>query len=291
MGLLKIHRLPVPVIIVGNINVGGTGKSPLVIWMADFLKKSGYLPGIISRGYGGQSDIWPQQVVKGSDARTVGEEAVMISRRCECPMAVGPDRVAAAKSLLKYTDCDVIISDDGLQHYALGRDIEIAVIDGVRRFGNSHFLPAGPLRESRERLEKVDFVVVNGTAGPKEFQMKLMNNKVHNCKNDSVLEFEDFKDQEIHAVAAIGNPRRFFNDLKKRGLKVIEHPYRDHYFFKQQDIEFNDGKAVLMTEKDAVKCTSIVESHHWYVPVDAQLDQQFSQRLLTLLERKTNRGH
>jgi len=291
VGLLKTSKLPVPVIVVGNINVGGTGKSPLVIWLAEFLKDSGYMPGIISRGYGGNSDMWPQQVVEGSDPRAVGEEAVMISQRTRCPMAVGPDRVAAARSLLKYTDCDVIISDDGLQHYSLGRDIEIVVIDGVRRFGNGHFLPAGPLRESRKRLATVDLLVVNGTAGPREFQMKLVNNKVYNCKDNTISEdFQAFVTEEIHAVAAIGNPKRFFTDLRKKGLKIIEHPFRDHYFFSPGDISYNDGKSVLMTEKDAIKCKSIAGPQHWYVPVDAQLDERFGQRLLRLLERKVKSG-
>jgi len=291
VGLRKTHKLPVPIIVVGNINVGGTGKSPLVIWLADFLKKSGYMPGIISRGYGGHSDIWPQQVVEGSDPRAVGEEAIMISQRTRCPMAVGPDRVAAARSLLKYTDCDVIISDDGLQHYSLGRDIEIVVIDGVRRFGNGHFLPAGPLRESRNRLKSVDLLVVNGTAGPREFQMALVNNRVYNCLNTTESrDFPEFVGEEIHAVAAIGNPKRFFADLKKKGLEIIEHPFRDHYFFSREDISYNDGKPVLMTEKDAIKCKSIAGPQHWYVPVDAHLDERFGQRILRLLERKVKGG-
>jgi len=290
-GLFKTHQIAVPVIIVGNINVGGTGKSPLVIWLAEFLKESGYLPGIISRGYGGSSEIWPQQIVEGSNAEAVGEEAIMISRRSRCPMAVGPDCVAAARSLLQYTDCDVIISDDGLQHYSLGRDIEIIVIDGVRRFGNGYFLPAGPLRESKERLKEVDLVVTNGTAGPNEFQMKLVNDKVLNCKDSTISrEFSDFKSKEVHAVAAIGHPKRFFNELKTMGINVIEHAFRDHYFFKAKDIRYNDGKDVLMTEKDAVKCKSFAEPHHWFVPINAEMDEKFGQRLLALLERKVKSG-
>lgn len=297
IGLLKVHTITVPVIIVGNINVGGTGKSPLVIWLVEYLKKEGFLPGVISRGYGGQARIWPQQVVPGSDARAVGEEAIMISRRCNVPMAVGPDRVAAAKSLLKYTDCNIIVADDGMQHYALGRDIEVAVVDGVRRFGNGYFLPAGPLRESKARLSEVDLIVVNGTAGPGEYQMKLVNNQVINCRDESIQKnFNDFKNSEVHAIAGIGNPKRFFSDLKKAGLTVIEHPFRDHYFFNADDISYNDEKQVLMTEKDAVKCKSIAQSQHWYVPVDAKLDERFGPKLLMLLDKairkkeKTARG-
>ena len=286
-GIFKTYQIDVPVIIVGNINVGGTGKSPLVIWLTEYLKQAGFKPGIISRGYGGNASIWPQQVVEGCDPRTVGEEAVMISNRCKVPMAVGPDRVAAAQSILKYTDCDVIIADDGLQHYALGRDIEIAVVDGIRRFGNGHFLPAGPLREAKSRLANVDMIVANGTAGPGEYQMKLINHQVYNCKESSTFrEFTDFRNDEVHAIAGIGNPKRFFYDLKKAGLRIIEHPFRDLYFFTAQDIDFNDDKQVLMTEKDAVKCHAIAKERHWYVPVNAEMDERFGKNLLIILQRK-----
>ena len=162
LGVLKTHTLPVPVIVVGNITVGGTGKTPLIIWLARFLKDSGFKPGIISRGYGGQAESWPQWVAANSDAKNVGDEALLIAKQTGCPMAVGPLRVDAANMLLKQADCNVILSDDGLQHYALNRDIEIAVIDGERRFGNGYCLPAGPLREPIERLQSVDFIIVNG---------------------------------------------------------------------------------------------------------------------------------
>ena len=165
LGLKPSYALPVPVIVVGNISVGGTGKTPLVVWLVSLLRKAGYHPGIVSRGYGGKAERWPQQVRPDSDPQTVGDEPVMLAQRCACPIVAAPDRVAAAKLLLKHTKCDLIITDDGLQHYRLKRDIEIVVVDGERRFGNGHCLPAGPLREPQSRLAEVDFVIANGLAG------------------------------------------------------------------------------------------------------------------------------
>ena len=157
-GMLRVTRFNVPVVVVGNVTVGGTGKTPLVIWLANRLRQEGYSPGIVARGYRGAARHWPQQVRPDSDPFAVGDEAVVLARRCRCPVSVGPDRVAAVDALLQYHDCDVIISDDGLQHYALGRDVEIVVVDGVRRFGNGYCLPAGPLREPAKRVRSADFV-------------------------------------------------------------------------------------------------------------------------------------
>lgn len=282
--LLKTHSLPVPVIIVGNITAGGTGKTPMVIWLVETLREHGYSPGIVSRGYGGQAGHWPQQVRVDSDPRMVGDEAILLARRCKCPMAVGPARVDAAQALLKHTDCDIIVGDDGLQHYALGRDIEIAVIDGVRRFGNGKCLPAGPLREPRKRLESVDIVVTNGVPGPREYQMTLKPGKAQNMANSSrTCSLNTFIGKKVHAVAGIGNTDRFFNQLEEYGLDIEKHPFPDHYFYKAEDIHFNDDLPVLMTEKDAVKCTHIADEHHWYVPVDAQVDQRITPLILRTL--------
>lgn len=283
-GLLKIQRLPVPVIVVGNISVGGTGKTPMVAWLVALLRKEGYRPGIISRGYGGGAAHWPQQVRPDSDPAMVGDEAVLLARRCRCPMAVGPDRPAAARALLEHADCDIIISDDGLQHYRLGRDVEIAVVDGVRRFGNGHCLPAGPLREPVRRLRTVDVVIANGTAGPREYAMKLQPASLRNLQQaEKTRPLKQFAGQRVHAVAGIGNPRRFFELLTSHGVEVIEHPFADHYPFRAGDIDFGDELPVLMTEKDAVKCQAFAKAHHWYLPVDAQLDERVSQILLRLI--------
>ncbi len=286
-GLLKTVRLPVPVIVVGNINVGGTGKTPMVTWLVALLRKEGYRPGIISRGYGGSADHWPQPVRADSDPAMVGDEAVLLARRCRCPMTIGPDRPAAARALLEYADCDIIISDDGLQHYRLGRDVEIAVVDGMRRFGNGHCLPAGPLREPVRRLRSVDLVIVNGTAGSREYAMQLQPASLRNLQHaEKIRPLQQFAGQRVHAVAGIGNPARFFELLTSHGLGVIEHPFADHHPFRAGDLDFGDELPVLMTEKDAVKCQAFAKAHYWYLPVDAQLDERVPQRLLRLIGKK-----
>ena len=219
LGILKSHTLPVPVIIVGNITVGGTGKTPLIIWLAEFLKESGFKPGIISRGYGGKAESWPQWVTFDSDAKNTGDEALLIAKQTGCPMAVGPLRVDAAKLLLSKADCNVILSDDGLQHYALNRTIEIAVIDGERRFGNGYCLPAGPLREPIERLQNVDFIIVNGEKSEdNELSMRLVGDQLVNLVTGEQKPLAEFKGVECHALAGIGNPERFFNVLEAAGL-------------------------------------------------------------------------
>ena len=286
MKVLKSIQLDVPVIVVGNITVGGTGKTPLVIELANLLKKQGYRPGVISRGYGGKARTWPQQVRWDGDPTMVGDEAILIARRTRCPMAVGPDRIASAKALLKYTDCNVILSDDGLQHYALGRDIEIAVIDGIRRYGNEKCLPAGPLREPIKRLEKVNFKITNGIAGPDEFAMTYQPEKL--CRADDpevTLDIDSLKNQTVHAIAGIGNPQRFFNDLKQNGLDIIEHAFPDHYPFKKSDLDFGEIQPIVITEKDAVKCQRFYLHNVWYQPIKAILDNQFTEQLLVMLDR------
>ncbi|MDD1625872.1 MAG: tetraacyldisaccharide 4'-kinase [Methylococcaceae bacterium] len=290
LGVLKTQTLPVPVIIVGNITVGGTGKTPLIIWLAQFLKDAGFKPGIISRGYGGQAQSWPQSVTADSDAKIVGDEALLIAKQTGCPMAVGPLRVDAAKMLLKQADCNVILSDDGLQHYALNRDIEIAVIDGERRFGNGYCLPAGPLREPIERLQSVDFVIVNGEKyEDNEFSMQLAGETLVNVVTGEQKPLQEFNAVDCHALAGIGNPERFFKLLESAGLICTNHSFPDHYPFHRHDIEFGDNKPVLMTEKDAVKCTEFAGFQHWYLPVKAVPEAAFSEQLLNLLREKHDR--
>ncbi|MDD5320016.1 MAG: tetraacyldisaccharide 4'-kinase [Methylococcales bacterium] len=287
-GILKTHTLPVPVIVVGNITVGGTGKTPLIIWLAQFLKDSGYRPGIISRGYGGQSESWPQMVAAKSDAKNVGDEALLIAKQTGCPMAVGPLRVETATLLLKKSDCNIILSDDGLQHYALNRDIEIAVIDGERRFGNGYCLPAGPLREPIERLQSVDLIIVNGEKSEDdEFAMQLTGDTALNLVTGEQKPLQEFNN--CHALAGIGNPERFFKLLASAGLTCITHSFPDHYQFQRHDIEFGDNKSVLMTEKDAVKCAPFAGKQHWYLPVKAVPEPGFAEQLLNLLSEKHDR--
>ena len=284
--ILKTVQFNIPVIVVGNLTVGGTGKTPLVIELANLLKKQGYRPGVISRGYGGKARTWPQQVRWDGDPTMVGDEAILIARRTRCPMAVGPDRVASAEALLKYTDCNVIISDDGMQHYALGRDIEIAVIDGIRRYGNEKCLPAGPLREPVKRLEQVNFRITNGVAGPDEYAMNYRAEKLCRADDSAVtLDISSLKNQTVHAIAGIGNPQRFFDNLKKSGLDIIEHSFPDHYPFKRTDLDFGEIQPIVITEKDAVKCQRFHLHNVWYQPIKAILDNQFIEQLLVMLER------
>lgn len=285
LGIFKTHTLRIPVIVVGNISVGGTGKTPLVIWLANYLKAAGYKPGIISRGYFGQARRWPQQVRPDADPIIVGDEALVISRRTGCPMAVGPDRVASANALLHYAKVDVIISDDGLQHYALDRQIEIAVIDGVRRFGNGYCLPAGPLRESPSRLHEVDFLVTNGTAMQQEFPMRYASMDAINLQTAAHRPLDEFKSESAVAIAAIGNPDRFFNFMRSYGIRMTTRAFADHHFFESTDLAFTDNQTVLMTEKDAVKCERFSKPSWWYVPIEAQMPDEFGMRLLTLLEK------
>ncbi len=278
-------RLPVPVVIIGNISVGGTGKTPMVIWLANQLRSLGLKPGIVSRGYGGKAKQWPQAVSGRSDPLEVGDEPVLLATRVGCPVYVGPKRMKAARRLLKEHGCDVLISDDGLQHYKLQRDIEIAMIDSKRRFGNGFCLPAGPLREPAQRLRDVDYVVVNGLAQAGEYAMGLTGSIAVNLLDRSMTQtLEGFRHQVVHAVAGIATPKRFFDMLSVNGIQVEEHPFPDHHRFSREDIEFGDDLPVLMTEKDAVKCKSFVLPNVWVVPISAVPDKTFAASLLNAIK-------
>ncbi|MBI5040070.1 MAG: tetraacyldisaccharide 4'-kinase [Gammaproteobacteria bacterium] len=284
-GLKKTHRLNVPVIVVGNLTVGGTGKTPLVIWLTRFLREHGYRPGLVARGYGGKASHWPQTVTADSDPTLVGDEPVMLARATGCPMMVAPDRVAAARALLAETDVNVIISDDGLQHYALGRDIEIAVVDGERRFGNGHCLPAGPLREPARRLREVDLIVANGVADADEFAMRVNANDAVNLQTGERRSLDQFRGQPIHAIAGIGNPERFFNALRAKGLRIETHAFPDHHAYRADDLTFG-AAALLMTEKDAVKCQRFAQPNVWAVGTQIELTDDFAGRVLALLRHQ-----
>ncbi|MCK4494585.1 MAG: tetraacyldisaccharide 4'-kinase [Methylococcales bacterium] len=287
MGVLKSVRFPVPVVIVGNITVGGTGKTPLVIFLAQKLQQEGFKVGIVARGYRGESEKWPLLVDENTDPTQAGDEAVLIAAKTNCPVAVAPLRVEAVQLLLDQKKCDVILADDGLQHYALQRDIEIIVIDGIRRFGNNFFLPCGPLREPQERIREVDFVINNG--GEKqddEIPMKLVADFALNLKTKEQKPLSEFKGQECHAIAGIGYPQCFFDLLAQCGLKTINKHFADHHDFKARHITFKDNLPVLMTEKDAIKCRDIATDRHWSVPVKPQLPASFFNQFLTLLKQK-----
>jgi tetraacyldisaccharide 4'-kinase len=283
-GLLHSEAVGAPVVVVGNISVGGTGKTPLVARLVELLRETGYKPGIVSRGYGGQSAEWPRHVTVDSDPNQVGDEPVMLARRCRCPIVVDPDRVAAARVLLETYDCNVVLSDDGLQHYRLRRDIEIAVICGSRRLGNEACLPAGPLREPPSRLREVDFVIGNGAARSGEYLMSLRGETAVNLNDPCVSSaLTGFRHGTVHAVAGIGDPGRFFDHLRHARLRLIEHPFPDHHRFKPEDIHFRQDLPVLMTEKDAIKCRAFAAEGCWCVPVDAWLDPDFEEHFLKRL--------
>ena len=283
-GLRQSEAVPVPLIVVGNISVGGAGKTPLVMRLVELLREAGYQPGVISRGYGGQSAQWPRQVMADSDPHQVGDEPVLLARRCRCPVVVGPDRVAAARALLDTYGCNVILSDDGLQHYHLRRDLEIAVVDGFRRLGNGACLPAGPLREPPSRLRAVDFVVGNGAARGGEYLMSLRGDRAVDLTDPGIsVTLAGFSQSTVHAVAGIGDPGRFFDQLRHARLRILEHPFPDHHAFRPEDLHFPQDLPVLMTEKDAVKCLAFAPEGCWYVPVSARLEPAFEEDLLKRL--------
>ena len=276
LGWRTPQRLPVPVIVVGNLTVGGTGKTPLVIALVQALRARGHTPGVISRGYGASAAM-PRLLDASSDAAAFGDEPVLIQRTTRVPVAIGRDRVAAGRLLLAAQACDVIVADDGLQHYPLFRNVEICVIDGARRFGNGSLLPAGPLREPLSRLASIDFRVCNGgepRAG--EIAMRLDGDVAVSLADPNLRQpLRDFAGRSAHAVAGIGNPARFFALLRAAGIDAIEHVFPDHHAFGASDVSFDDDLPVLLTEKDAVKCAAFARKNLWYVPVHAVLPQSF----------------
>jgi tetraacyldisaccharide 4'-kinase len=288
IGFMPRVRLPVPVIVVGNITAGGTGKTPLTIALVEALRARGWKPGVVSRGYGGDARR-PQRVDAGSDPAIAGDEPCLIARATAAPLVVGRDRVAAARLLLESATVDVLIADDGLQHYRLCRDIEICVIDGERRYGNGRLLPAGPLREPIGRAATFAFRVCNGGAAQDgEIPMTLSGDEAVSLATTPVRrKLGEFSGQRLHAVAGIGNPARFFDQLRAAGMDVVEHPFVDHRAFVASDIEFDDDLPVLMTEKDAVKCVVFAGPSCWYVPVRAALPQAFFDAIDARLRRPT----
>lgn len=289
LGLRPIARLPVPVVVVGNIAVGGTGKTPFVIWLVEALRRAGRHPGIVSRGHGGSS-LEPVPVDSASDPAACGDEPVLLARRTGCPVWVGRRRGDAAKAMLRaHPEVDVLVCDDGLQHYALARDIEIAVVDGVRGHGNGWRLPVGPLREAPGRLDGVDAVIVNGVSDaavgfPGSFAMRLVPGEFVNLRHPERRGgSEAFQNGPVHAVAGIGHPQRFFDTLADLGLSVVPHGFPDHHAFTVADLP---AGTVIMTEKDAVKCAAFVRDDLWSLGVDAQVDDGLQSLILSKLEKR-----
>jgi tetraacyldisaccharide 4'-kinase len=285
IGLRRVARLSRPVVVVGNLTVGGTGKTPLVMWLAKRLARRGYRPGIVTRGFGGNAQR-SRLIGPADDPADTGDEALLMVRRTGMPVAVGRDRPAAAQILIE-AGCDVILSDDGLQHIALPRVCEIVVIDGARGFGNGALLPAGPLRESPARLRGVDAVVTNGAKpfGGQGFAMQLQADRAVALSGGVARPLAAFSGKTVHAIAGIGNPERFFSMLRSHGIGVRPHPRDDHAPLGSADISFGDDQTVLMTEKDAVKCAGFGTGHHWSVPVDAVFAEADADALLEVVVR------
>jgi len=297
VGFLRVNCFDVPVIVVGNITVGGVGKTPFVIALVNALKEKGYRPGVVSRGYGGSAKDYPRSVLPESDAQQVGDEPVLIAQRTGRPVFVDPKRVRAVRALLAQTDCDVVVSDDGLQHYALGRDVEVAMVDAKRQLGNGFCLPAGPLRELRSRLLAVDWVVTGceapassvvkkwGGGISRSATMHLKINKIYSLVDKKhEFDFQSASTHSIRAVAGIGHPDRFFKQLEQRGFSIIRHAFPDHHVFSFEDIDFGKDDIIIMTEKDAVKCRAFADERHWSLSVDAVITPEMLETLIDNLK-------
>lgn len=282
-GWLRSYRASVPVIVVGNINVGGTGKTPLIIKLCEILQQQGFKPGIISRGYGSKSTIFPLEIIHSTHAREAGDEPLMLARRTQCPVVIGPDRQADIHLLLERHGCNIILSDDGMQHYRMHRDVEIAVVDITRRFGNGFCLPAGPLREPLQRLRSVDMVIANGgLASQLAFTIR-PTQLISLADENQFSSLAQFAGKKVHAVAGIGHPQRFFQTLTDHGIEIIQHPFPDHHEFAISDLHFGDDLPVIMTEKDAVKCAGFYMPRHWYLTIDIDLSSIALQRIEHLI--------
>lgn len=281
-GWLKTWRAPVPVIIVGNLTAGGNGKTPVVIWLVEELKQRGINVGVVSRGYGGKSDCYPLIVTPAISTQQAGDEPVLIYQRTGVPVAVAPKRRDAIKALLAESNLDLIITDDGLQHYALQRDIEIVVIDGVRRFGNGWWIPAGPMRERISRLTSVDVIINNGgVAESGELAMRLEPGQAVNLLSGEHININ--KLDRVVAMAGIGHPQRFFNLLKKLSVTIVrQYAFKDHQSYTNKALTdlATKNEILLMTEKDAVKCRKFAKSNWWYLPVNAVFSVKDKEKLV-----------
>ncbi len=284
--LARVWNSPAAVVIVGNISVGGAGKTPLVIALSELLVRKNLTVGIVTRGYGGGAVERPVRVYPDSDASLVGDESVLLARRCQATLVAGADRVQAVQYLLSLDQFDVVLCDDGMQHYALERDLEIAVVDSRYMFGNSFCLPAGPLREPVSRLNSVDMIVYSdSTQG-----YTLQATELVCVNNDKVTRsIDSMKQKRVHAVAGIASPERFFQFLNAHGIEVVEHPFGDHAVYQKEDLNYGDDHPLVMTEKDMVKCRKLGLENGWYIPVTAVLSQTVVDEFMSHIDRVLSR--
>jgi tetraacyldisaccharide 4'-kinase len=274
----EIYKAPVPVIVVGNITVGGTGKTPLILWMIDYCRRRGLRVGVVSRGYGAKPPSLPWRVTSQQNADQAGDEPLLIVKRTGVPLMIDPDRSQAVRALLAEEPLDLILSDDGLQHYRLARDLELVLIDAARGLGNRHCLPAGPLREPVERLQSVDALLYNGASADRDdgYAFTLQPSALVNLLSGERQPVDHFPaGQALHAVAGIGNPQRFFNTLEGLHWRPVPHAFADHAVFSAQALAFTPALPLVMTEKDAVKCASFAAPDWWYLAVEAVPSQAF----------------
>lgn len=285
LGLKRAWRAPVPVVVVGNLTAGGNGKTPVVIWLVEQLQQRGIRVGVVSRGYGGKAATYPLLLTADTTSAEAGDEPVLIFQRTGVPVAVSPVRSDAVKAILAHHDVQIIVTDDGLQHYRLARDVEIVVIDGVRRFGNGWWLPAGPMRERAGRLKSVDAMIVNGgVARPGEIPMHLEPGLAVNLRTGERRDVAQLPD--IVAMAGIGHPPRFFATLEACGARPQKCvALADHQSLTYSDVSalLAEGQTLVMTEKDAVKCRAFADDNWWYLPVDAHLSGERPDALLDSL--------
>lgn len=273
-----IYRAPVPVVVVGNITVGGTGKTPMILWLIEHCRCQGLRVGVVSRGYGAQPPQLPWRVQADQLASVAGDEPLLIVQRSGVPLMIDPDRGRAVAALLAAEPLDLILSDDGLQHYRLARDLELVLIDAARGLGNRHCLPAGPLREPVERLQSVDALLYNGASSDLQdgYGFTLQPRYLVNLRSGEQQPLSHFPaGQALHAVAGIGNPQRFFNTLEGLHWRPVAHAFADHAPYSAELLSFSPAMPVLMTEKDAVKCRTFAADDWWYLAVDAEPSAAF----------------
>jgi tetraacyldisaccharide 4'-kinase len=295
-GKKSAYHSPLPVIVVGNITVGGTGKTPVTIWLIEALQQQGYRPGVVSRGYGGSAPYYPYRVSESDQAGVVGDEPLMMQRRTNVPVVVDPNRARAVQHLVNQGEVDVIISDDGLQHYGLSRTVELVVVDGSRGFGNRQLLPVGPLRESLRRLQDVDAVIINGESQhvslqalasgfpEKQFNMVIAPGDLEPLNTESAEILKNGLPESVYAVAGIGNPQRFFQTLQALGIAHQAVPFPDHHDYSELDLECVEQGFVITTEKDAVKLRRFQRLKGAYLPINAQLQAQLIDVIIARLE-------
>ena len=279
IGLLPIHHFDVPVVVVGNITVGGSGKTPIVMALVEHFKQQDKKVGVVSRGYGGTHTKGSLLVDKNISASLSGDEPLLIATQSDVLVMVNKNRAQVVRDLIAQYKIDIIISDDGLQHYAMGRTVEIVVVDGERRFGNGFFLPAGPLRESVARLKSVDFVINNGAQHIGEYTSKLTPKSFINLSTGVVQPLDFFEKIVCHAVAGIGHPQHFFDTLSELGVLVEPHAFADHYAFTEKDLSFAEDYPIIMSAKDCVKCRQFATEQMWYLHSEADLSDDFLTKL------------